>query len=381
MNESKALLKLIKCFLEDEKYKIDENLDEEKLYQLAQKNKVSNFLYQWSQSSCQSENIKQLIGADYHKQIIKDTNENLELENILNRFEEAGIETLVVKGVTMKEVYSKPYMRQMCDIDLMLHDKDFKKASKIMKDLGFEEFYDHEKHLVFTKNSLILVEVHRKLIPGADTAHEYFNDIWPLCIAYQNYQHVYRMDLEDTYLFCIIHLIRHFKYAGIEIRDVLDVYLFYQKYKNDFQFEKLNQKLAEFEAKEFEENIRRIAYKWFGNEEIEDFDEVERFILKGSSIENNIHYAVGEKHGKSSYVLQLFFPKYKIMKEKYPILKKVPVLLPATWVARLIKDVFSKETTVKARMDKIKLIQEANPEEVAKIQDIYQKLGIIRKDD
>lgn len=381
MNESKALLKLIKSFLEDEKCSISENLDEEKLYQLAKKNKVSNFLYEWSQTSCQSEKIKQLIVADYHKQIIKDTNENVELENVLNRFEEAGIETLVVKGVTMKEVYAKPYMRQMCDIDLMLHGKDFKKASKIMKDLGFKEFYDHEKHLVFMKNSFILLEMHRKLIPAADTAHEYFNDIWPLCVPYQGYQHVYRMNLEDTYLFCIIHLIRHFKYAGIEIRDVLDVYLFYEKYKNEFQFEKLNQKLGEFKAKEFEENIRNIAYKWFGNEEIEDFDEVERFILKGSSIENNIHYAVGESQGKSNYVLQLFFPTYKIMREKYPILKKVPVLLPATWIARLVKDVFSKETTVKDRVDKIKLIQGANSEEVAKIQDVYQKLGIIRKED
>ena len=102
--------------------------------------------------------------------------------SILNQFEEAGIETLVVKGIIMKEVYPQDYMRKMCDIDIMVRQKDFKRATNIMKNLGFDKFYDHEKHLVFTKNSLILVEMHRKLIPGGDVSHEYFNDIWSLCV-------------------------------------------------------------------------------------------------------------------------------------------------------------------------------------------------------
>lgn len=379
MNEAKVLLKMIKSFIKDTAYVGSEKVDEEKLYRLAKKHKVSNFLINWAQKDCQSEEIKNKIVCDFNHQIIKDTNETIELEKILNDFEEAGIEMLVVKGVTMKQVYPQDYMRQMCDIDLMIHDKDFKKASKIMKDLGFEEFYDHEKHLVFIKNSFILVEMHRKLIPGGDISHEYFNDIWSLCVPYKNYDKVYRMNLEDTYLFCIIHLIRHFKYAGIHIRDVLDVYLFWEKYKKDFRFERLNQKLEEFKAKEFEENIRKIAYQWFGDRAIDDFDEVEKFILKGWSMENHVHYAVGERKGKANYLFRLLFPEFKIMKEKYPVLKKVPVLLPATWGARWLKDIFSKETTVKDRMDKIKLIQEVKQEDVEEILDIYQKLGIVER--
>lgn len=379
MNEAKELLRIIKNFIEDANCEINENMDEKALYHLAKMHKVSNFLICWAEESCQSEEIKGKIQQDFNHQIIKDTNENIELEHILNNFEEAGIDTLVVKGVTMKEVYPQDYMRQMCDMDLMIHQKDFKKASKIMKHLGFEEFYDHEKHLVFSKNSLILVEMHRKLIPGGDVSHEYFNAIWPLCIPYKNYDKVFRMNLEDTYLFCMIHLIRHFKYAGIEIRDVLDVYLFWEKYKNDFCFEKLNRKLEEFGAKRFEENIRKIAYKWFGDTQVNDFDEVEAFILKGASIENNVHYAVGEKKGKVNYLFRLLFPEFKVMKEKYPVLKKVPILLPVTWGVRLLKDVFSQETTVKARMEQIKLIQEVKQEDVEEIQDIYEKLGIMER--
>jgi len=381
MNEAKVLLEIIKSFLENKECIIKEEIEEEKLYELAERHKMSNFLIVWAKKNCQSERVKEKILADYNMQIIKDTNENIEFEQILKAFEEAEIETVVVKGATMKEVYPQNYMRQMCDIDIMVHEKDFSKASKIMKTFGFDEFYDHEKHLVFQKKPFILVEMHRKLIPGADVSHEYFNNIWSFCIPYLNYKNIYRMTIEDSYIFCIIHLIRHFKYAGIEIRDVLDVYLFYEKYKSVFDFDKINKKLEEFEAKEFEEKIRKIAYQWFGSSQIGDFDEVEKFILKGQSIQNQIHYAVGEKQGKSNYTMRLFFPELKIMREKYPILKKAPVLLPATWMIRIMKDIFSKETTMKERFATIKLIQGTNQEKVEDIQKIYQKLGIIRKED
>ncbi len=380
MNEAKVLLEIIRCFIENRECIVGQEIDEKKLYQLAVCHKVSNFLVEWAKKYAKSDEIKQLILSDYHRQIMKDTNETIELEQMLNEFEEAEIKTLVVKGVIMKAVYPQSYMRQMCDMDIMIHGDDFKKASKIMKGLGYEEYYDHEKHLVFEKMPFMIVEMHRKLIPGADVSHEYFNEIWPLCISFRDYKNIVQMTLEDSYLFCIIHLIRHFKYAGIQIRDVLDVYLFYEKYKEFFDFNKINKKLEEFKAEEFERNIRKIAYRWFGTEKIEDFDEVERFILKGASERNRIDYEVGKNEGKSQYALRLVFPEFKIMREKYPILKKAPIFLPFTWVARIFKDIFSKETTVKTRINTIKMIQDTNQEEVEYIENIYKKLGIIRKE-
>ncbi len=69
------------------------------------------------------------------------------------------------------------------------------------------------------------------------------------------------------------------------------------------------------------------------------------------------------------------------MKGKYPILEKMPILLPFTWGARILKDVFSKATSMNERFETIKLIKGTNSEEVTKMQEIYQKLGIVRKED
>ena len=64
------------------------------------------------------------------------------------------------------------------------------------------------------------------------------------------------------------------------------------------------------------------------------------------------------------------------MQEKFPVLKKFPLLLPAMWITRIGKDVFSKEDSLKTRFTTIKLIQEADKQEIQNIKDIYQKFGI-----
>lgn len=379
MKEAKVLLKIIKSFVENTECPA-EDVNEEELYKLAKKNKVSNFLITWAKKQAKSEEIKAKIQGDFNQQIIKDTNENLELEKILEQFEAQQIKTLIFKGILMKTVYPQNYMRQMCDMDILTNETDFKSVSKIMKNLGYEKFYNYEKHLIFQKKPLILIELHRKLLLEKDTGHEYFEDIWSKCVPYQNYQNIFQLKKEDAYVFFILHLMLHFKFTGIQIRDILDVYLYNEKYKNEFDKEKLNQAFTDLQISKFETNMRDIAYQWFGGKADFALDDVQKFILQGASMENQVHFGVDDKGGKNQYLKQLFFPEYKIMKEKYPILKKAPILLPATWLARLFKDICSKEITVKERLSTIQLIQDAKEEDVKSIHKIYEKLGIIGKE-
>lgn len=380
MSEEKVLLQIVKNFLDEKEYVGDEKIDEKRLYYLAKKNKMSNFLINWAKQKNVSEEVKSKIQADFNEQIIKDTNENVEFERMLNRFEETGIQMLVVKGFLMKELYPQSYMRQMCDIDFMVHVEDLKKASEVMKELGFEKIYNHGKDLLFLKKPFLLVEMHRKLVVDGKVESEYFNKIWQKCIPYKHYQNILQLDVNDAYIFCITHLRRHIGSGGINVRDVLDVYLFYENCKAKFALDKIKAKLEEFEIVKFEENIRKIAYKWFGNEPNYDFNEVEKFIFQGANMKNQVNYAVGKQGGKMIYLRHLFFPTIAVMKEKYPVLGKAPILLPIAWIDRIAKDVFSKATTISARLNKIKLIKSTDVNDVEYIQKIYEELGIRRKE-
>lgn len=380
MNEAKVLLEIIRSFVRNRECDVWQEVEEEKLYQLAVKHKMSNFLVNWARKYAKSETLQQKILTDFNTQIVKDTNEIKELEVILATLEEAGIQTLVLKGIVMKAIYPQNYMRQMCDMDILIEEKNFKIASQMMKKLGYSEFYNHEKHLIFTKPPFILIELHRKLMTKQDTGYEHFEEIWSKCCPYQDYKQVVQLKKEEAYIFCVLHLMIHVKFTGIVMRDILDIYLYREKYRDCLDDKYLTQIFEKLGVKTFEEKIREIAYRWFGDEEVDDFSEVEQFILKGAHQDNRVNYQIGEKKGKFNYVLRLFFPSWEIMKEKYPILNKIPILLPIMWGTRIFKDIFSKETTLKARLNTIKLIQEAKSEAVEDIQRIYQKLGIEGKE-
>lgn len=377
MEEAKSLLKIVKCFLLEKDCTIDYDIDEEKLYQLAKINNLSNFLENWAQKYGKSEKIKNEIEKDYSAQIVKDTNQNIEIEKILNAFEENNIKTLVIKGILMKDIYPQNYMRQMCDIDILVGPDDLKKATKIMKDMGYQKYYNYEKHLIFTKTPLIVVELHRRLVLKKEViGFDYFNDVWPFCVKYKNYENIYQLDIDNAYIFCIHHLLIHFKITGITVKDVLDVYLYNETYKDVLNYDTLNKVFQDLGILDFAENIKKIAYKWFGTDKIDDFDEVENFILQGRNLNNRVNYSIEKNNGKLNFLIQLLFPKMEIMEEKFPILERFPLLLPAMWITRIIKDVTSKEASLKTRFDTLKLIKEANAEDVQNIKDIYDKLGI-----
>ena len=377
MKEAKNLLEIVKCFLWKKEYPSYHDIDEEKLYELAKINNLSNFLEDWAQKYCQLETIKNQINQDYTTQIVKDTNQNIEIEKILNLLEKNKIRTLVVKGVLMKNIYPQNYMRQMCDIDILVDANNFKKASQVMADIGYQKHYNHEKHLVFEKFPFMIVELHRKLVLEKDViGYEYFSDIWPLCIKYKDYENIYQLDIDNAYVFCIVHLLIHFKFTGIKVKDILDVYLYNETYKNSLDYDKLSQIFENFEIQDFAENIKNIAYKWFGTDNVDDFDEIETFILGGSNLNNRVNYSIGKNNGKFKFLIKLLFPEMKIMKEKFPILKKFPPLLPFMWITRIVKDIGPKGLPLKTRFDTIKLIKEADSEDVQKIKDIYDKLGV-----
>lgn len=378
MDEALILLQIIKDYIRDKKCYISKKVDENKLFQIANIHNVSNFLQTWANEYATKE-LKDKVDMDFNKQILKDTNQSIEFENLLNRLEESDIKTLVFKGFLTKSLYPQEYMRKMCDIDILVEKQNLKKTSQIIKDLGFERFNNYEKHLSFVKNILVIIELHRDMTVPEDVGYEYFINILDKAIKYENYKNIYQMNLEDSYLFSIVHLLIHFKENGITIRDVLDIYLFNEKFHNFMDYEKLNKVLEELEIKSFEKEIREIAYKWFESEkEIkkEELGNIEKYILSGPSTNKCILNTMIKDMNKQDVVFRLFFPEFKVMKNTYPILRKTPVLLPFVWIYRIIRGVFEKTITLKDRFKKIDLVKNVKEEDIDNIKDIYKKLEI-----
>ncbi len=85
------------------------------------------------------------------------------LEEMRLSFPALQIPFLPLKGSLLRPMYPKPEMRTMCDLDILLHQKDLERAGQWLKEQGFEqeEGFDHD--VPYTKLPYLHVELHYRL--------------------------------------------------------------------------------------------------------------------------------------------------------------------------------------------------------------------------
>lgn len=84
-----------------------------------------------------------------------------EAKRILKVFKEENIEVILLKGIHLQFLYAQSGLRPMTDIDFFIKKRDFDKAEKILKNLGFNNSCGYRED--FFKDKL-MVDLHTDLI-------------------------------------------------------------------------------------------------------------------------------------------------------------------------------------------------------------------------
>ncbi len=293
---------------------------------------------------------------EFTKQILIDTNQLIELDNIKEIFENNKIDILLLKGAYVKYIYPTTYYRYMGDIDTFVKPEDFEKAHQLLLDLGYEVDSDAYFDRVYMKRPYICLEHHKRIIDNLESkVGIYFSSIFSRCTLEQGYSHIYMMNKEDLYIYLLAHAVHHFNYAGVAPRIVLDFYVYLEKYKNILDMKYINGKLQEFGYCKFNEIIVNLAYKWFSpnGSGLEKDSLLDKFIASSSTFgtkEHNIGIRTARMsdNGKISRVRFLrkqLFPSFFSLKLQFPILKNYPMLLPFIWVKYIWNKVTKATTT------------------------------------
>ncbi len=278
-------------------------------------------------------------------QILKESSQLYDVENILKRFDAEDIRNVPLKGYFMKRLYPQSDFRTMGDIDILVDRKNFKKIRKIFLGMGFEDVgVLNSKEIHFTKD-LMYFEIHADL---SENYEGYFDDIWDRVSLRDGYKCSYEMTPEDFYTYMLYHSGKHFSGGGIGIRMVMDVYVFLSQ-NPGLDFGKVEADLRKMGLDTFEKSLRKIAFNWFSDEETE-FDNFGEFIMYCSTFgDRKVNfYQSGKKTGKGFWLKQVFIP-YKTMRTKFAYLEKAPFLLPFSWVHYWVDRVFiSRDLNLKA---------------------------------
>jgi len=270
-------------------------------------------------------------------------------DTIIEELTSEGIELLPIKGSWLKEQYPEIDYRQMSDLDILIRKEDRKRIDGKMRELGYhtDEITTRSNHVGYIKPPYTEVEMHLTLLPRSDPRHTYYDHVWKKVVAVEGRPYLYRLRAEDEYIYYILHLQKHVSDAGTGIRSFLDSVVYRSNYPV-MDREYLQKEFEKLGVREFVQQVETLADCWFatGKDVPKDLLSFAKNILAdgvyGSEermIQNRLQvfrdkYKNPRLRKMVYFSSRIFLPRVE-MEPLYPILERIPVLLPIFWIIRL----------------------------------------------
>lgn len=289
--------------------------------------------------------VAQVWQQERDKALVKDITQSAELERIEQAFEAAGIRILPLKGSVIKALYPQSDMRTMSDIDALIDLENAERAREIMEELGYScECFNHHVHDIYYMPPVMNVEIHRELFgdEGKEFA-EIFADPWSMST---HEGAVYSLAPDEFFAYILAHALKHIEEGGTGIRTVMDVWVCMNA-ELGIDAEKALALLASSGREDEARTLIELSKVWFGESaHSQSTMELERYILNSGTygtVANCAEHKI-RKAGKVRYFWGLVFPSLQKMRQRYPVLKKAPWLLPVFWVVRIVTKPFTNRS-------------------------------------
>ena len=309
-----------------------------------------------------------------------------ELKGLEQRMEAAKIPCQPMKGARMKFYYPTPFLREMSDIDILIHADFMEQAAEELRAMGYVLQQKIKHHDIYRKAPGIVVEAHRAMYDRTvdERQYAYFSDL-SRAARRKGFLYVYDFEAEDFYIYMMAHMAKHFYKRGCGIRNLVDIYVFRQRFGAEMKADYLEKQFAGLGLTAFVEHMEKLTRIWLQGETGEEFYQQLFDYMQGCGIygkdENGIWNRFCEESaqtgGKGREALKrwYWFPPYEYMVLYYPWLSgnrmAGRLLLPAAWGIRAVKGVVCGRGKYKREM--LRQIDEA---QIGVRQDIYRRLQL-----
>ena len=351
--QQRALLLLIKSALTGEANALPNNTDLANVFQVAKRHGVDVMAYYGALLCGIDKNAEPLRAASMrvYQSIAVSETQLAAIRKITDACEARGVLHMPLKGTLLKGLYPHAEMRRMGDADILIDCSQYDIIRSIMDELGYIENYESDHELVWSKNP-VCIEFHKRLIPSYNKDYyQYYGDGWKLAALMDGYSFRYKMNPCDEMVYLFTHFAKHYRDAGIGLRHIIDLWV-YHKHNPNLDEAYIATELKKLQLFEFYDNIMRTLRVWFENYPDDDKTElITQFVFTsgeyGHAYNANLSNVLkNNKKGQSAQaakchrVFKALFPDFTEMRKIYPVLKKLPGLLPIMWVVRLIYKAF-----------------------------------------
>lgn len=351
------------------------------LIQLADKHSITNLIaYAISDKTTAPKEVVEYINQSKTRNIYIETHQEIAVGKLTDLFEEYSVKYMLLKGYYMKQLYPSMDMRSMSDIDILISKEQEPIVLKILAENGYKVVSNKLDELKIFIEPIVNIEIHKMLIENDwKRFYDYYGTGWKFAKHCDSLSYRYVMTDEDFYVFHIVHMIRHYIFAGVGIRPFLDVYIFLENKKDVLNWEYINNQFITLEIEEFAQNISQLAYMWFGDGKRNSvLDEMELYVI-ASGIYGNVYNrllreTIHHKKNIIAYYLKQLFPSKIKMSSQFDMVRKYPITLPLFWGVRIFQGIMCKKNKENARRI-IKQHENVSDENVEWLIDHYKKIG------
>jgi len=341
-----------------------QNLNNDMLFELCQKHSLTSLVYYALAKVITPDNRwLEANGKAIRKNMLLD----LEREKILAFMNESRIKHMPLKGIVIKELYPKSYMRQMSDNDIWYYESYSKELESFMLNLGYTDIVVGKgNHDNYKRPPVYNFEMHRKLFnKSQEPFYTYYKDINRLLIRDTNSKYGCHLGTEDFYVYMVAHEYRHYSTGGTGLRSVIDCCVYLKKYGNELNIKYIETETNKLGISEFEEKQRMLCMKLnimcfnmlYGYEK----QMLEYCFSSGTygNFENKINNKLNSfnKDGKITskskikYIISRIFPSMDFYKSNYPFFYRYKLLLPICFFIRIYKGIFKSRKKIKKEIN------------------------------
>jgi hypothetical protein len=302
---------------------------------------LASGIYSSVEESVKAEATPELV-AKWNKRRTSDLAQHIkqsaEFSKITAAFTEEKINFLPLKGFIYKSLWKNPAHRTMSDMDIYFYPDDFPRVDAVLRSLGYEQTYQGDVDDGYKKKPFVNIEAHKKFFRGGEPIPF---DTWE-SKPDNPYWHI--MSHEQFLLFGIEHAKKHYANGGCGMRVVFDFFLYMKRFESEIDRASLEAALKTGGFFDFFQSLSRLADYWFCGGCPDDATKLVAFyVATGGAYGSGDNVAVNtiKKRGRLRYVLSRLFPPYSIMKKRFPILHKLPILLPFAYILRFLISVFN----------------------------------------
>lgn len=355
ISEGQYLIKLLASAINNSKIDYPQNdFSWISLFTLASFHNVANTAFYGLQKLPDTSAIPQDIYEQFYtvatKYTAMESLQQFEIRQIFQRFEQNHIFCIPLDGHILKNYYPRPDMRHISTLSLLIKDTDKNKIHLVLNSLGYTLVGTTEEKTTYLKDNNINLELKTSLLPERPQQNEYFKKIVEAVENEHNNSYIGALSPEDFYVYTIARLAHLYASGGAGIRSVMDIWVYLKRLSPTLDREYIDKQLNDLNLNLFAFYMEEFPKMWFENMQIDQtdneiYEQMANHLFENYKAKNFEQYeaalrAETEKKLEESEYENInkdkIFAPLNIMKKEYPILEKMPFLLPIFWLVRLV---------------------------------------------